>query len=149
MEYRTFPCPTCRQIIDTTMQSCRACGAAIDPAAAASAADLQARVQQACGDANSTRFTASAMWVAFLLSFLPWVGCFFFAVNAATMVIVPYKLIQWRRRFGKLESPDPDLDRARTGLLIATILWGAMVVVNVAWLLFRLFVWHLTRVRTF
>ena|SRR5258708_5811071 len=143
MDYRTFPCPACHEVIDTTMQSCQYCGVTIDSATATSAADLQERVQKACGDASSTNITATSMPVLFLLSFLPMVGIVFLVGNAATLVIVPYKLIQWRLRFGKLESADPDLDRARTALLIAAIVWGTMVVVNVVWFLFKLFVGQL------
>ena len=68
-DYRTFPCPKCREIIDTTMPSCKFCGVPIDHASAAEAATLQEQVQQACGQASSARITAMVMPVFFLLSF--------------------------------------------------------------------------------
>jgi hypothetical protein len=138
MDYRTFPCPSCREIIDTTMQSCRFCGVAIDPAEAAKAATLQERVQKACGQASSIRITARAMPVLFFLSFLPIVSILGLAGTAATLLLVPLTVIQWRSRFGKLESPDPDLPRARSAVKEAVVVWAAMLMVNVAWFLFRL-----------
>jgi hypothetical protein len=138
MDYRTFPCPKCREIIDTTMQTCKFCGAAIDPATAAEAATRQERVQKACGEASSARITAFAMPVLFLLSFVPMIGIVGLAGNAATLVIVPLSVIRWRIRFGKLESPDPDLARARRAVTEAALVWAAMLIVNVLWFLFRL-----------
>jgi hypothetical protein len=137
MDYRTFPCPGCRQIIDTTMQSCRFCGAVIDPAAAAAAATLQELVQKACSQASSARITAMAMPVLFLLSFVPFIGIVGLAGIAATLLIVPWNLILWRRRFGKLESPDPDLPRARQAVREAALAWAAMVIVNALYVLYR------------
>ena len=137
MDYRTFPCPTCREVIDTTMQSCKFCGVAIDPAAAAAAATLQERVQKACGQASSASITAMAMPVLFLLSFVPMIGMIGLAGDAATLLIVPWSVIQWRIRFGKLESPDPDLARARRAVNQAALVWAAMVIVNALWFWFR------------
>jgi hypothetical protein len=138
MDYRTLPCPVCREIIDTTMQSCKFCGAAIDPATAAEAATRQERVQRACGEASSARITAFAMPVLFLLSFVPMIGIVGLAGDAATLVIVPLSLIRWRIRFGKLESPDPDLARAKRAVKEAALMWAAMVIVNALWFSFRL-----------
>jgi hypothetical protein len=41
-------------------------------------------------------------------------------------------------RFGSLESPDPDLPRARRALRDALLIWAAMVIVSVLWFVFRL-----------
>jgi hypothetical protein len=138
MDYRVFPCPACREMIDTTMQSCRFCGAAIDPDAAAAAATLQQRVQKACGQASSARITAMAMPVFFLLSFVPFIGGVGAAGTFLTLLIVPWNVIQWHIRFGRLESPDPDLPRARRAVRDAALVWAAMVIVNALWILFRL-----------
>ena len=136
MDYRTFPCPGCRQIIDTTVQSCRFCGVAIDPAAAAMAATLQERVQKAWYWAGVIRRFAMAMPVFFLLSFVPMVAVLGRAYIDLTLLAVPVSLILWSNPFGKLQSPDPDLSRARRAVRQALLVWVAMVVVNVAWYLF-------------
>jgi hypothetical protein len=137
MDYRVFPCPACRQIIDTTMQSCKYCGAAIDPDAAAAAATLQERVQKACGKASSARITATTIPIFFLLSFVPFIGGVGWAGTGVTLLIVPLSVIHWHIRFGKLESPDPDLPRARRAVRDALLVWAAMVVVDYLWFLFR------------
>jgi hypothetical protein len=138
MDYRTLPCPGCRQIIDTTMQSCRFCGVAIDPATAAMAATLQERVQKAWYWAGVIRRFAMAMPVFFLLSFVPMVAVAFIgrSYNDWALLLIIVSLILWSKRFGKLESPDPDLSRARRAVRQALLVWVAMVVVNVAWYLF-------------
>ena len=41
---RTFPCPSCKEIINDSMTQCRFCGAPVDPAIAASIADVQDKV---------------------------------------------------------------------------------------------------------
>jgi hypothetical protein len=137
MEYRVFPCPACQQIVDSTMERCKFCGVAIDPAAAAAAADTQEKVQKACGEASSTRITATAMPGFFLLSFVPVIGNVGLAGTAATLVIVPSMVIRWHRRFGKLKSPDPDLRRARQAIKVAALVWAGMLVVNVLWWILR------------
>jgi hypothetical protein len=138
MDYRVFPCPGCRQIIDTTMRSCRFCGVAIDPDAAAAAANLQEQVQKACGQASSARITAMTMPIFFLVSFLPFIGIIGLAGTVATLLIVPLSVTRWRIRFGRLESPDPDLPRARRAVRDAVLVWAAMAIVSVLWFLFRM-----------
>jgi len=56
-------------------------------------------------------------------------------------------VIQWHWRFGSLESPDPDLPRARRAVRDALLIWAAMVIVIliVNWFLFRLFLVGHTR----
>ncbi len=136
MDDRTFPCPGCRQIIATTVQSCGFCGVAIDPAAAAMAATLQERVQEAWTHAGRIRRFAMAMPVFFLLSFVPMVAALGYACNELALLLIPVSLILWSKRFGKLESPDPDLPRARRAVRQALLVWVAMVAVNVGWYLF-------------
>ncbi|HEV3072776.1 MAG TPA: hypothetical protein VHB47_00040 [Thermoanaerobaculia bacterium] len=136
MDERTFPCPGCRQIIDTTVQSCGFCGVAIDPAAAAMAAPLQEQVQKAWDQAGRIRRFAMAMPVVFLLSFVPTVAVLGRSATDVTLLFILVSLILWSKRFGKLESPDPDLSRARRAVRQALLVWVAMVVVNVAWYLF-------------
>jgi hypothetical protein len=46
-----FPCPNCRETINTSMQQCQFCGAAIDAAAAEQAAAHTSRISDAVSDA--------------------------------------------------------------------------------------------------
>lgn len=59
------------------------------------------------------------------------------AGTIGTLAIVPYQVIQWHRRFGKLESRDPDLRRARQAIKVAALVWAAMLVVNALWWIIR------------
>ncbi len=68
---RTFACPSCKEIINDSMTECRFCGAPVDPAIAASIADVQDKVNQACSDASYTRHMAVVMIAALGLSFIP------------------------------------------------------------------------------
>ena len=123
------------------MQSCKFCGAPIDPATAAAPAALQERVKKACDWAGSTRNFAVAMPAFFLLSFVSFVpveiGMIGRALEEITLLGIPFVVIGWRQRFGKLESPDPDLARARRAVAVAARVWVAMVIVNVLWFLYR------------
>lgn len=38
---RVFRCPNCKEFINTSLQQCRFCGAAVDPAVAEAAAAVQ------------------------------------------------------------------------------------------------------------
>ncbi|HEY6322838.1 MAG TPA: hypothetical protein VJA16_14905 [Thermoanaerobaculia bacterium] len=136
MDYRTFPCPNCREIIDTTMQSCKYCGATVDPGAAASAADLQARVQKACGNASSIRITAGATPLLLLLFFVLTLGAMNLA-NASILILVPIGAIRWHLLYGSLQSPDPDLPRARRAVRNSVLIWAAIAVLVALWFLFR------------
>ena len=133
MDYKTFPCPRCREIIDTTMTSCTYCSAAIDPGEAAATAANQERVQRACGQASSTRITALMMPVFFVLSFAPFIGGIGSLGIAVATVVVLYNGLQWHRRYRGLESADPDLPRARKAIGEAFFAWAVMLVVDGAW----------------
>lgn len=138
MDYRTYPCPSCLQVIDNTMRSCKFCGAPIDPATATAAAALQEQVQKACFQAGAMRRFAMAMPVLFLLSFFPTIGILSHAAEDVALLLLPLNVILWRKRFGKLEVSDPDLARARRALTEAARWWAAMAIVNVLWwFLFR------------
>lgn len=133
MDYKTFPCPNCREIIDTTMQTCRFCSTPIDPAEAVAAAANQELVQKACGQASSARITAWTMPIFFLLHFAPFIGLIGLAGIVATSVIVPISVIRWRSRYGRLGSSDPDLPRARRTISEATVVWGVMLFIALSW----------------
>ena len=119
---RTFPCPSCKEIINDSMKECRFCGAPVDPAAAASLADVQAQVNQACSDASYIKTTAYVMMAALglsLIPFIPVVGWAFFITFLAVIAM----LVRWWIKFGGLESRDPDFKSAKTSTLVALVLW--------------------------
>ncbi|HEY0781493.1 MAG TPA: hypothetical protein VGE98_03495 [Thermoanaerobaculia bacterium] len=138
MDYKTFPCPSCGEIIDTTMQVCRYCSAAIDPAQGAQAAALQEQVQKACGRASSLQITARTSGIFALIYLLPFLSGIGVVGLAVTLAVVPVGVLSWRSLYGKLPSADPDLVRARASIREATVIWCVLLVVVAMWLTIRL-----------
>ena len=48
----SFPCPSCKEIINDRMEQCRFCGAPVDKGIAQMLAETQAKVNQAYSDAS-------------------------------------------------------------------------------------------------
>ena len=125
---QTFPCPECKEIINDSMAQCRYCNAPVDPQAAASAAALQSRVNQACSDASYLRTAALVMWAFLGLSFVPFVPLVSWAF-LFTFVAVLVLIVRWQLKFGTIKTDDPDYPRARRSKNLAALLWlGALFV---------------------
>lgn len=132
---RVFPCPGCRQTIDTGSERCRFCSAPIDAAAAELAASHLERINRACSDASYLRI-ALVCALAFLgISFVPFLGLVGLVGYYFLLVAIPLWTIRWWIRFGRLKAEDGDLRRARrsmsqlaTPASIGLLLWGANVV---------------------
>src|SRR5215470_17880790 len=60
---RTFPCPSCNQIISEGATVCRFCSAQIDPVAARLIAERQEKANQAYSDASYLRTATIALFV--------------------------------------------------------------------------------------
>jgi hypothetical protein len=117
---RILPCPSCGEMIYSDTTKCRLCSAPVDSAAAAVAADNQAKVNNACSQAKWIRHTAGAMWTLIAVSLI-WgfatIGvfvCFF---------LIPLSLIYWQIVYGRLTTADPDYKKAKRDGLIALGLW--------------------------
>ena len=125
---QTFPCPNCKEIINDSMASCRYCNAPVDPQAAAAAAELQGRVNQACSDASYLKTAALVMWAFLGLSFIPFVPLVGWAF-LLTFVAVLVMTVRWQLKFGRIKTDDPDYPRARRSKNLAALLWlGAFFV---------------------
>ena len=125
---QTFPCPNCKEIINDSMERCRYCNAPVDRRAAAEAAYLQSRVNQACSDASYLKTAALVMWAFLGLSFIPFIPLVGWAF-LITFVVVLVMVIRWQMRFGRLKTEDPDYPRARRSKNLALLLWlGALFV---------------------
>jgi hypothetical protein len=126
---QTFPCPSCDEIINDTMQTCRFCAAPVDKEAAMIAAQLQSKVNQACSDASYLKTAALLMWAFLGLSFiplLPAVGWGFLFTFVAVLVM----LVRWQLQFGSLRTKDKDYPRASRSKNLALILWLAATLVG-------------------
>jgi hypothetical protein len=122
----TFPCPNCKEIINTSMEKCGFCSAVIDPALAQAAADVQKKVNDAYNDASIIRNMAAVMWVFFLVRFIPFVGIVGWIGMMGLMGVVPIKLILWQVKFGPIKTADPDYKRAKTNRTIALLIWSPL-----------------------
>ena len=119
---QTFACPNCKEIINDSMAHCRYCNAPVDPQAAAEAASVQARVNQACSDASYLKTAALVMWAFLGLSFIPFVplvGWAFLFTFVAVLVLI----VRWQLKFGRVKTDDPDYPRAKRSKNLAALLW--------------------------
>jgi len=127
---QTFPCPNCKEIINDSMAQCRYCDAPVDPRAAAEAAALQSRVNQACSDASYLKTAALVMWALLGVSLVIPVFSFqVFLGFVATLVVVLVLIVRWHTKFNRLRTDDPDYPRAKRSKNLAFLLWlGALFV---------------------
>ena len=118
---QTYPCPSCNEIINETVEKCPYCATPVDRQAATAAAETQSKVNQACSDASYLRIAAFVMWVFLGLSFIPIIPAvgwgFLF-----TFVTVLVMIIRWQGKFGGLKTNDPDYSRAKRNRNVAVIL---------------------------
>lgn len=127
-EPQVFQCQNCREFINTSMTHCSYCGVAINHEAATAAADVQAKVGQACSDANYLKIMARAQVVFFLLNwipFLPLVGWGFLIL----LVAVPIMLIRWWVKYRGIQTADKDYEKAKRDTIIAAVIWSAVTVI--------------------
>jgi hypothetical protein len=116
-----FPCPNCKETINTSMQSCPFCSAPVDPAAAATAAEVFARVNQAYSDASYLKIMAGSAFTFFLLRFFSLVFLKFFPIFGLVgtvglwflEVAIPVMTIRWWVLYGDIRIDDPGFARAR------------------------------------
>ena len=105
------------------MQKCRFCSAAVDPQVAAAAAELQSCVNRACSDASFLRTAAAAMFVLLALSVVPFISLVTYSGFIITFFAVLVLIIRWQVKFGRLQTKDPDYQRAKRLRMVALILW--------------------------
>ncbi len=121
-ETHTLPCPSCDEIINDSTFQCRFCRALIDPRAARAAAELQARVNEACSEASYAASAAYVMFALLLLSVLPFVPLVWVAY-LLTFFAVIILVVRWELRYGGIVTRDPDYRRARFSRGVAFGLW--------------------------
>lgn len=122
-----FECPKCKQTINTSLQSCPFCSAAIDSASAQAAAEKMAVVNAACSDASYIRIMAGLLWALFGLSLIPFVAWLAGVGYLFLAVAVPFKIWRWRRKLAHVDSVDPELERARRIVGVSFLLWLGFV----------------------
>jgi len=117
-----FPCPNCRETINTSMQECPFCSTPIDGAAAETAAAETSRISQACSDASYLKIMLGILLPFGVLIFVPILGM----IGLFGFVFVKYAIlvmtIRWWVKYGKIKTTDPDFSKARgTTIFVAAI----------------------------
>lgn len=130
----TFRCPHCGEYINTEMKQCKYCSMLIDSQIASASVELQEKINNACNAASTIRNLAGAMWIGFLVRFIP----FFGIVGLVAFVlffVVPIKLVIWQVRYGSIKTTDVDYKQAYRNWIIALVLWGVMLIVPIVMIL--------------
>ncbi|HEY7545361.1 MAG TPA: hypothetical protein VID27_10785 [Blastocatellia bacterium] len=116
------------------MQVCRFCSAPIDQNAAAAAASVLDRVNEACSQGSYIKIAARTIPVFFGLSFVPFISWACFLGLIFLLILVPGMIIHWWVKFGGvLKVNDPDIEAARKSVMVALAIWALMFVVSVLW----------------
>jgi len=131
-QVHVFPCPNCRETINTSMQQCPFCSTAIDGAAAETAAAETGRISQACSDASYLKVMLGILLPFWLLMFVPILGM----IGLVGFVFVKYAVlvmtIRWWVKYRTIKTTDPDFSKARgTTIFVAAIDFLVIALVHV------------------
>jgi hypothetical protein len=117
-----FPCPACKETINTSMEHCSFCGEPIDNAAAEQAAAATSRVSAAVSDASYLKVMAWAILSFFFVMFIPFMGL----VGSTGLIFVSYALpvmcIRWWVKYGGIRTEDSDYPGARKIAIVITLI---------------------------
>lgn len=121
---KVFPCPNCRETINTSMQQCSFCGTPIDPAAAEESADLTSRISAAVSDASYLRIALGLLGGFLVVAFVPLIsGIGYFGYRVLT-VGIPIGCIRWWIKYRTIRTADPDFAPAHRRVLVTSIISG-------------------------
>jgi hypothetical protein len=123
-----FPCPNCKETINTSMQSCSFCCAPIDPAAAAASAAQFARVNQACSDASYLKIMAGSSFIFLFLRLFPFLSLMGAIGFWFLELAVPLMTIHWWLCYGAIRIDDPGFARARRTALVVGLGVGLFLI---------------------
>jgi hypothetical protein len=136
-EIRTYPCPSCGEIINTGVTTCPYCSAPVDEEAALRAADDREKYQKAFADANSLVITARSFPLAFVATFIPFIGSVGSLGVLLLLVWVPAGLFRWYRRHSNLNRSNPDYAQARRWVTQSLVIWCVALLLTLVWAFFR------------
>ena len=133
---RMFPCPACHEIIALGTRSCRYCGIPIDEGTARKLNEQFKRVTDAIASANTFKFS---IWGAVILTVASPLYVFtssrinmrFLLAEVGTLGAIIHAAT-WLRKYGALETRDPDYPAAVRSMRRALAVWIGALVVQVA-----------------
>jgi hypothetical protein len=120
-----FMCPNCKETINTSDSQCPFCSTCIDHDQAQAAAELMAKINQACSDGSYLKIMAGMLLIFFLLRYVPFLGLIGSAGFYFLLIAVPVMAIRWWIKFGAIRTRDSGFRTAR----FAVIASGAFAVV--------------------
>jgi len=128
---RVFPCPHCREMIDTLAAECRFCHSPVDPAKAEASADLMDRVNKAMSEFPGGEFARKLFLTPPRLAEVVLFGFIGMWLVRVSLLLVFYpillpSMIAWRIRYGTLKSDDAEFLRAKQ-VLTGNIRIGAIL----------------------
>ncbi len=131
---RVFPCPNCKETINTSIQQCPFCSAQIDHSAAETAAEAFGKLNQAYSDASYLKIMAGSAFTFFLLRFVPFLSLIGIVGFMFLEAAIPVMAIRWWVKFGSIKTDDLDFARARRtamGIGIGAILFLLLVATRI------------------
>ena len=120
-----FPCPNCKETINTSMQECSFCHTPIDRTAAEESAAATSKISQACSDASYLKIMAGSALTFFLLGFIPILGSVGSLGFLFLEFAIPIMTIRWWIKFGKIKTDDLEFARAKQTAMFVGI--GAII----------------------
>jgi len=123
-----FPCPTCRETINTSIARCPFCSTPIDEAAAKASAAETSRISQACSDASYLKVMLGTLIPFAGLVFFPFLGLAGLIGFVFIKYAVPFMALRWWIKYGRIRSQDVDLKSARKTVVVASAVSLAVLV---------------------
>jgi hypothetical protein len=104
------------------MHQCAYCGVPIDHAAAASASEAFAKVNQAISDASYLTIMGGCALGFFLVQFVPFLSLIGWAGLLFLQFAIPFMTIRWLIKYAQIESPDPEFRNAKRNAILVGFL---------------------------
>jgi hypothetical protein len=118
----SFPCPSCKEIINDRAEQCKYCGAPIDKGVAQFAAEVQSKVNQAYSDASYLKTAAFALLTLLAISLIPFVPLVLYGAVFIFFALI-VMIVRWQLKFSHINTTDPDYQKAKRNKNIALVLW--------------------------
>jgi hypothetical protein len=117
---QVFPCPNCRETINTSVQQCPFCSAPIDPIVAEQSAATTSKISQACSDASYLKIMLGALIPFGVLIFFPFLGLAGLVGFVFIKYAVPVMTIRWWVKYGRIKTTDSDFRSARNTVILVS-----------------------------
>ena len=108
-----FPCPICKETINTKMHQCPFCAAPIDPNVAEQAATETSKISQACSDASYLKIMLGVYAIFVLGVLIPFLGLVGLVGARFLSFAIPFMCIRWWLKYYAIRTNDSDFSRAK------------------------------------